>query len=157
MPSLPPSEWRTSLCVPSVHIASVYKMTPRENGGPSSLLQAQAFCRGLLPRGTIAPPALAPSSLPREVLMPIQHVGRPIKRLEDPKLITGSDPYVNDVRRGVERALWFDFTRNPHAHAVIKRIDTTAAKKMPGVVTVLTGVDVNAEVGVIHTPLAPEM
>ena len=30
--------------------------------------------------------------------MPVQHVGRPLKRVEDPKLITGSDPYVNDVR-----------------------------------------------------------
>src|SRR5712691_9214600 len=89
--------------------------------------------------------------------MPIQNVGRPIKRLEDPRLITGSDPYVNDVRRGLEGALWLAFTRSPHAHAVIKRIDTTAAKKMPGVVAVLTGADVNAEVGVIHTPLLPEM
>ncbi len=59
--------------------------------------------------------------------MPIQHVGRPLKRLEDPKLITGSDPYVNDVRRGLEGALWLAFTRSPHAHAVIKQIDTTAA------------------------------
>ena len=89
--------------------------------------------------------------------MPIQHVGRPLKRLEDPKLITGSDPYVNDVRRGLEGAVWLAFTRSPHAHAVIKRIDTTAARKMPGVVAVLTGADVNAEVGVIHTPLPPEM
>src|SRR3989442_14342384 len=89
--------------------------------------------------------------------MPIQNVGRPIKRLEDPQLITGRDPYVNDVRRGLEGALWLAFTRSPHAHAVIKRIDTTAAKKMRGVVAVLSGVDVNAEVGVIHTPLLPEM
>src|SRR6266852_5996414 len=89
--------------------------------------------------------------------MPIQHVGRPLKRLEDPKLITGSDPYVNDVRRGLEGALWLAFARSPHANAVIKRIDTTAAKKMPGVVAVLTGADVNVEVGVIHTPLPPEM
>src|SRR5437870_9102100 len=93
----------------------------------------------------------------REVLMPIQHVGRPLKRLEDPKLITGSYPYVIDVRRGLEGALWLAFTRSPHAHAVIKPIDTTAARKMPGVVAVLAGADVNAEVGVIHTPLPPEM
>ena len=30
--------------------------------------------------------------------MPVQHVGRPIKRIEDPKLITGSDAYVNDFK-----------------------------------------------------------
>ena len=87
--------------------------------------------------------------------MPIQHVGRPIKRLEDPKLLQGRDPYVNDVK--LPGALSLAFARSPHAHAVIKRIDTTAAKKIPGVVAVLTGADINAEVGVIHTPIAPEM
>ena len=87
--------------------------------------------------------------------MPIQHVGRPVKRLEDPKLVQGRDAYVNDVR--LEGALSLAFARSPHAHAVIGRIDTTAAKKIPGVVAVLTGADINAEVGVIHTPIGPEM
>ena len=87
--------------------------------------------------------------------MPIKLVGRGVKRLEDPKLITGSDPYVNDVR--LEGALQLAFVRSPHAHAILKRIDTSAAKKIPGVVAVLTGADINAEVGVIHTPIAPEM
>jgi len=87
--------------------------------------------------------------------MALQHVGRPIKRLEDPKLITGSDRYVNDVR--LANALTAAFVRSPHAHALIKGIDTRAAKSIPGVVAVLTGADVNAEVGVIDTPLPPEM
>jgi carbon-monoxide dehydrogenase large subunit len=87
--------------------------------------------------------------------MPIKLVGRGVKRLEDPKLISGSDPYVNDVR--LEGALQLAFVRSPHAHAILKRIDTVAAKKIPGVVAVLTGADINAEVGVIHTPIPPEM
>lgn len=87
--------------------------------------------------------------------MPIQYVGRPLKRLEDPKLIQGRDAYVNDVR--LAGALSLAFARSPHAHALIKRIDTTAAKRIPGVVAVLTGADINAEVGVIHTPIGPEM
>jgi len=87
--------------------------------------------------------------------MPIQHVGRPLKRLEDPKLIQGRDAYVNDVR--LTGALSLAFTRSPHAHALIKRIDLTAAKKIPGVVAVLAGADINAEVGVIHTPIGLEM
>jgi carbon-monoxide dehydrogenase large subunit len=86
--------------------------------------------------------------------MPIKLVGRGIKRLEDPKLISGSDPYVNDVR--LQGALQLAFVRSPHAHAILKRIDTSAAKKIPGVVAVLTGADINAEVGVIHTPIPPE-
>jgi len=87
--------------------------------------------------------------------MAFQHVGRPIKRLEDPKLITGTDHYANDVR--LAGAVTLAFVRSPHAHAVIKSIDIRAARAVPGVVAVLTGADVNAEVGVIHTPLPPEM
>ncbi|HEV8441214.1 MAG TPA: xanthine dehydrogenase family protein molybdopterin-binding subunit [Methylomirabilota bacterium] len=87
--------------------------------------------------------------------MAFQHVGRPIKRVEDPRLITGKDHYVNDVR--LANALTLAFVRSPHAHALIKGIDATAARAVPGVVAVLTGADLNAEVGVIHTPLPPEM
>jgi carbon-monoxide dehydrogenase large subunit len=87
--------------------------------------------------------------------MPLTHVGRPLRRLEDPRLVTGSDRYVNDVR--LEGALTLAFVRSPHAHARIRGIDTRAARAMPGVVAVLTGAEVNAEVGVIHTPLGPEM
>jgi carbon-monoxide dehydrogenase large subunit len=84
-----------------------------------------------------------------------QHVGRPIKRIEDPGLVTGSDAYVNDVR--LAGALTLAFVRSPHAHAVVKGVDTRAARAVPGVVAVMTGADLNALVGPIHTPLAPEM
>ena len=47
--------------------------------------------------------------------MALQHVGRPIKRIEDPRLVTGSDRYVNDVR--LDGALTLAFVRSPHAHA----------------------------------------
>jgi aerobic carbon-monoxide dehydrogenase large subunit len=87
--------------------------------------------------------------------MAFQHVGRPVKRLEDPRLITGSDRYVNDVR--LANALTLAFVRSPHAHALIKSIDAGGARAVPGVVAVFTGADVNAEVGVIHTPIPPEM
>ncbi len=88
--------------------------------------------------------------------MPVQpHVGRPVKRVEDPKLVTGSDPYVNDVR--LAGAAIVAFVRSPHAHAAIERLDVGRARAMPGVLAVLTGADVNADIGVIHTPLPPEM
>ncbi len=86
--------------------------------------------------------------------MPIQHVGRPLKRLEDPRLVAGRDPFVNDMR--LDGALWAAFVRSPHAHALIRSIDTRAARALPGVAAVLTGADVNPEIGVIHTPLPPE-
>src|SRR5262249_61357262 len=96
-----------------------------------------------------------PADLPQAPAMAFQHVGRPIKRLEDPKLITGSDHYVDDVR--LSGALTAAFVRSPHAHALIRSIDTRAARAVPGVVAVLTGLDLNHEVGVVHTPLPPEM
>jgi carbon-monoxide dehydrogenase large subunit len=88
-------------------------------------------------------------------IQPAQHVGRPIKRVEDPRLVTGSDRYVNDFR--LENALHLAFVRSPHAHATIKSIDTRAAKAVPGVVLVLTGADVNKDIDVIHTPVLPEL
>ena len=49
-------------------------------------------------------------------------LGKPVKRVEDPRLITGSDPYVNDFK--LAGAVYLAFVRSPHAHAVLKSIDT---------------------------------
>ncbi|HUF91718.1 MAG TPA: xanthine dehydrogenase family protein molybdopterin-binding subunit, partial [Candidatus Limnocylindria bacterium] len=86
--------------------------------------------------------------------MPVPHVGRPLKRLEDPRLVRGADPYVNDV--GLEGALSMAVVRSPYAHAEIRSIDTAAAARVPGVVAVFTGTDINPEIGVIHTHVPPQ-
>jgi carbon-monoxide dehydrogenase large subunit len=66
-------------------------------------------------------------------------IGAAVRRKEDFRFITGKGQYTDDVvRPGETRAV---FVRSPHAHANIKSIDVSAAKKMPGVVDVLTGVD----------------
>src|SRR5438309_6878670 len=66
-------------------------------------------------------------------------IGKSIKRREDPRFITGRGTYVDDVKLpGTTHAV---FVRSPHAHARIKKIDTTAAAKHPGVVAVFTGKD----------------
>src|SRR5262249_55479960 len=44
--------------------------------------------------------------------------------------------YVDDLR--LPGMLYGDFTRSPHGHARIKKIDTTKAAAVPGVVAVLT-------------------
>jgi carbon-monoxide dehydrogenase large subunit len=75
------------------------------------------------------------------------YIGRPLKRLEDPRLIKGIGTYVDDLRlSGMVHAA---VLRSPHAHARITRIDTAAAKTMPGVVAVLTGADVNEHCGAV--------
>lgn len=64
-------------------------------------------------------------------------IGAPVRRKEDFRFVTGQGQYTDDViRPGETRAV---FVRSPHAHAKIKKIDVAAAKKMPGVVDVLTG------------------
>ena len=68
-------------------------------------------------------------------------VGRSVQRVEDPALLTGRGRYIDDLptRRNVAHAA---ILRSPHAHALIRSIDTTKAAQHPGVVAVLTGEDV---------------
>lgn len=70
-----------------------------------------------------------------DVLRP-RHVGAPIKRTEDPRLLTGRGEYSAD--RKPDRALHAAFRRSEHSHARIVRIDATAAQAAPGVVAVFT-------------------
>jgi carbon-monoxide dehydrogenase large subunit len=82
-------------------------------------------------------------------------VGKPIKRTEDPRLIQGLAHYVDDVR--LPDTLHAAFLRSIYAHARIRSIDTTAAQKLPGVVAVYTGKDVQ-KIGVVPCGAAiPDM
>src|SRR5256886_1798923 len=67
------------------------------------------------------------------------HVGAPLKRPDDPRLLTGRGRYVDDIT--LPRMVHVAFVRSPHAHAAITRVDVRAAAKSPGVVGVLTGVE----------------
>src|SRR5438046_6574815 len=75
------------------------------------------------------------------------YVGRAMKRVEDPRLIKGAGTYTDDLR--LPGLLHAAILRSPHAHARITKIDTSAAKKIPGVVAVLTGADVNDACGAV--------
>jgi carbon-monoxide dehydrogenase large subunit len=66
-------------------------------------------------------------------------LGNPVKRREDPRLITGAGLYVADVKQ--EGALFAHFVRSPYAHAKINGVDASAARSMPGVVGVFTASD----------------
>jgi carbon-monoxide dehydrogenase large subunit len=69
------------------------------------------------------------------------YVGATVKRKEDPRLITGSSTYVDDLK--LAGTVHVAFVRSPYAHARIRGIDTTAAKGMPGVVAVWTSDDLS--------------
>ena len=67
-------------------------------------------------------------------------LGARVKRVEDPRFITGAGRYLDDIKLpGMARMA---ILRSPYAHANIRSIDTTAAKAMPGVLAVFTGADI---------------
>jgi carbon-monoxide dehydrogenase large subunit len=70
-------------------------------------------------------------------------VGQPVRRFEDPALITGTGRYTDDIE--IENMAHAALVRAQFAHATVRRIDTTAAREMPGVLLVLTGSDVHAD------------
>ena len=82
-----------------------------------------------------------------KVKAPQGYFGRAMKRVEDPRLIKGIATYVDDLK--IPGVLHAEFVRSPHANAKIISIKTDTAKKLPGVVGIFTGADVNDKVGTI--------
>ncbi|MFL5750941.1 MAG: xanthine dehydrogenase family protein molybdopterin-binding subunit [Chloroflexota bacterium] len=67
-------------------------------------------------------------------------LGAPIKRVEDPKFITGKGRYLDDVQ--LTGTTHLAILRSPYAHAKINSIDIERAKAMPGVLAVFVGADI---------------
>jgi aerobic carbon-monoxide dehydrogenase large subunit len=66
-------------------------------------------------------------------------LGARMKRVEDPRLITGAARYLDDLR--LPGMAHVAVLRSPYAHARIRSIDTSRAAAAPGVVGVFTGKD----------------
>ena len=66
-------------------------------------------------------------------------VGQPVRRSEDPKLVRGEGRYTDDVSRPGQ--VYAAMVRSSVAHGIIRGIDTTAAKAMPGVLAIYTAAD----------------
>src|SRR5437879_5521781 len=76
-------------------------------------------------------------------------VGQSVRRREDPRLIQGDGRYSDDVN--LPRQAYAVIVRSPHAHALIRAIDGSAALKADGVLAVLTGNELAAD-GVGNLP-----
>ena len=74
-----------------------------------------------------------------------------VKRLEDPRLLTGQASYVDDIH--LPGLLYAAFVRSPHAHAHLSGVDVSAALDVPGVVAILAGPDLIGRV----QPLSPRL
>lgn len=66
-------------------------------------------------------------------------IGKPLRRKEDGRFITGQGQYVGDV--DIDAAALY-VLRSPHANARIVSIDVSAASDMPGVLDIITGEDI---------------
>ncbi len=88
--------------------------------------------------------------------MAIEHssnglIGAAIRRVEDPMLLAGKGCFVDDIN--LPGMLHMVVLRSPYAHAKIRSIDTTAAKAIKGVVTVVTGAELPERLN-INAPVA---
>ena len=70
-------------------------------------------------------------------------IGDAPKRREDLRFLTGQGRYLDDL--AFDRLTHAVVLRSTHAHAEIARIDTAAAKAMPGILAVLTAADAIAD------------
>ena len=68
-------------------------------------------------------------------------IGDSVRRVEDPRLLTGGGRYTDDTRLSQPAARLY-VLRSPHAHADIRKVDVSAALKAPGVLLIKTGQDV---------------
>src|SRR5882724_5849151 len=77
------------------------------------------------------------SSLENAIALQKHGVGQPVRRKEDDTLVRGKGKYTDDFDLPGQAYAWI--VRSSHAHGVIRGIDTSAAKAMPGVLGVWTG------------------
>src|SRR3954470_6573402 len=70
---------------------------------------------------------------------PERMFGKALKRREDPKLITGTGTYLDDVP--VAGLTHLAVLRSPHGHARITSIEVSRAAALPGVLGTYTGAD----------------
>ena len=70
-------------------------------------------------------------------------IGDAVKRKEDVRLLTGCGQFSDDMN--AQGQLHAVIVRSPHPHAVIRGIDAALALGMPGVISILTGQDAQAD------------
>lgn len=68
-------------------------------------------------------------------------LGTRVQRTEDPRLVTGAAHYLADVE--LDEPVYVVFVRSDYAHGALVRVDTGAARRVPGVVAVWTAADLD--------------
>jgi 4-hydroxybenzoyl-CoA reductase alpha subunit len=92
------------------------------------------------PHPAASPPA-SPASREARV------IGKPLPKVDAATKVTGRAVYADDMLPA--RTLHCRILRSPHPHARVLSIDTAAAKRIPGVVAVITGADLPVKFGIL--------
>jgi CO/xanthine dehydrogenase Mo-binding subunit len=74
-------------------------------------------------------------------------VGKPLPKVDAVAKVTGRAVYADDMLP--PRTLHCKILRSPHPHARILSIDTSAARRIPGVLAVITGADLPIKFGIL--------
>jgi 4-hydroxybenzoyl-CoA reductase alpha subunit len=74
-------------------------------------------------------------------------IGKPLPKVDAVSRVTGQAVYADDMLP--PRTLHCRILRSPHPHARILSIDTSAARRIPGVVAVITGADLPIKFGIL--------
>jgi aerobic carbon-monoxide dehydrogenase large subunit len=83
-----------------------------------------------------------PLHIENAIAMQKYGVGQPVRRKEDDTLVRGKGKYTDDFSLPKQAYGWL--TRSSHAHGILKGVDTTTAKGMPGVLGIWTAADLAA-------------
>ena len=88
---------------------------------------------------------------------PTRHIGRPLRRKEDRRLITGRTRWTDNIQ--IPGLLHMAIVRSPIAHARINRIDVSPALERPGVIAAFSAADLGDALGVLPCawPVTPDM
>jgi carbon-monoxide dehydrogenase large subunit len=88
---------------------------------------------------------------------PTRHIGRPLRRKEDRRLITGRTRWTDNIQ--IPGLLHMAIVRSPIAHARITRIDVSPALERPGVIAAFSAADLGDALGVLPCawPVTPDM
>src|SRR5205814_2333863 len=96
-------------------------------------------CRAQAAMGPIAPVSGEVNGL--------KVVGKPLPKVDAATKVTGRAVYADDMLPA--RTLHCKILRSPHPHARILSIDTSAARRIPGVQAVITGADLPVKFGIL--------
>src|SRR6201987_2898665 len=84
----------------------------------------------------------SPSSLETSTALKNYGGAEPVRRKEDDTLVRGKGKYTDDFNLPGQAYGWV--VRSSHAHGILKAIDASTARTMPGVLGIWTGADMEA-------------